>query len=106
MESIKTFCWVFFPTRVSQDKHCVSYLCLLYLSVDLFNVNCKRTLTCRKSNTKKYSHSHDFPLLKLDVKFYFPIYDGELNEKNMDNWIKQIELYLRVQRIIDETTKL
>ena len=31
----------FLPTRVSQDKYCVSYLCLIYLSVDLFNVNCK-----------------------------------------------------------------
>ena len=47
---IKKLCWVFFPTRVSQDKHCVSYLCLVYLSVDLFNVNYKRTLTYGKSN--------------------------------------------------------
>ena len=47
---IKKLCWVFFPTRVSQDKYSVSYLCLVYLSVDLFNVNCKRTLTCGKTN--------------------------------------------------------
>ena len=47
---IKKLCWVFFPTRVSQDKYCVSYLCLVYLSVDLFNVNCKRTLTCENIN--------------------------------------------------------
>ena len=49
---IKKLCWVFSPTRVSQDKYCVSYLCLVYLSVDLFNVNCKRTLTCGKTNKK------------------------------------------------------
>ena len=47
---IKKLCWVFFPMRVSQDKYCVSYLCLVYLSVDLFNVNCKRTLTYGKTN--------------------------------------------------------
>ena len=38
---IKKFCWVFFPMRVSQDKTVVSFLCLVYLSVDLFNVICK-----------------------------------------------------------------
>ena len=26
-------------------------------------------------------------LIKLDVKFDLPIYDGELNAKNLDNWI-------------------
>ena len=35
---IKKFCWVFFPMRVSQGKIVVSFLCLVYLSVDLFNV--------------------------------------------------------------------
>ena len=46
---IKKLCWVFFPKRVSQDNT-VSFLCLVYLSVDLFNVNCKRTLTCENIN--------------------------------------------------------
>ena len=27
------------------------------------------------------------PLIELDVKFYFPIYDGELNAEKLDNWI-------------------
>jgi hypothetical protein len=38
------------------------------------------------SSFKKHSKktSFDFPLLKLDVKFDFPIYDGELNA---ENWI-------------------
>ena len=39
-------------------------------------------------SSKKTSHSHDLPLLKLDVKFEFPVYDGELNEEKLDNWIK------------------
>jgi hypothetical protein len=42
----------------------------------------------RKKNSKKSSHSHDFPLLKLDVKFDLPTYDGELNAEKLDNWIK------------------
>ena len=39
--NIKKLCWVFFPMRVSQDNTVVSFLCLVYLSVDLFNVICK-----------------------------------------------------------------
>jgi hypothetical protein len=41
-----------------------------------------------KKHSKKSSRSHDFPLLKKDVKFYFPIYDGELNAEKLDNWVK------------------
>ena len=29
-------------------------------------------------------------LLKLDVKFELPIYDGEMNPKKLENWIKQL----------------
>ena len=34
-----------------------------------------------KSNGKKnvYKHKSEMPLLKLDVKFELPIYDGEVN---------------------------
>jgi hypothetical protein len=32
-----------------------------------------------KKASKKSSHAHNLPLLKLDVKFELPIYDGELN---------------------------
>jgi hypothetical protein len=34
-----------------------------------------------KSNAKKHVHKHknEMPLLKLDVKFELPIYDGEVN---------------------------
>jgi len=39
-------------------------------------------------------------LLKLDVKFDFPIYDGDLNAKKLDNWVKQIEVYCKVQKIV------
>ena len=36
--NIKKLCWVFFPMRVSQDNTVVLSLCLVYLSIDLFNV--------------------------------------------------------------------
>jgi len=35
-------------------------------------------------------------LIKLDVKFDLPIYDGELNAEKLDNWIRQIDVYCRV----------
>jgi len=33
-------------------------------------------------------HNKKAYLIKLDVKFDFPIYDGELNAENLDNWIR------------------
>jgi hypothetical protein len=59
-----------------------------------------------KKSTKKTFNSHNFPLSKLDVKFELPIYDGELNVEKLDNWIKQIEVYCKVQRIVEDTTKI
>ena len=45
-------------------------------------------------------------LIKLDVKFDFPIYDGELNAEKLDNWIKQIDVYCRVQNIDSDQSKI
>jgi hypothetical protein len=58
----------------------------------------------RKKSSKKTDHN--LPLLKLDVKFELSTYDGELNVEKLDNWIKQIEVYCRVQRIMDEVAKI
>jgi hypothetical protein len=40
-----------------------------------------------KSNAKKHVHKHknEMPLLKLNVKFELPIYDGEFNAEKLDN---------------------
>lgn len=38
------------------------------------------------------------PFLKIDIQFEFPIYNGEVNAKKLDNWICQIEVYCRMQR--------
>ena len=47
---------------------------------------------------QKHTHKHKsgMPLLKLDVKFEFPLYDGELNAEKLDNWIRQIEVYCKI----------
>jgi hypothetical protein len=46
------------------------------------------------------------PLLKLDIKFELPMYNGEVNAERLDNWIRQIEVYCRIQRIKDDETKI
>jgi len=43
--------------------------------------------------------------LKLYVKFEFSINDGEMNPKKLDNWIKQLEVYYRIQNVVDEIQK-
>jgi hypothetical protein len=46
------------------------------------------------------------PSLKLDIKFELPIYNGEVNVEKLDNWICQIEVYCRIQKIQDDETKI
>jgi hypothetical protein len=36
-------------------------------------------------------------LLKLDVKFELPIYDGEVNAERLENWVRHMEVYCSVQ---------
>jgi hypothetical protein len=45
-------------------------------------------------------------LLKLDVKFELPKYDGEVNAEKLDNWIKHMEVYCSVQQIKDVATQI
>ena len=46
------------------------------------------------------------PLLKFDVKFELPRYDGEVNVERLDNWVRQMEVYCSVQQIKDEATQI
>ena len=50
------------------------------------------------TSARKHSHKHksDMPLLKLDLNYFFPIYDGEVNAKKRDNWVIQMEVYCNV----------
>jgi hypothetical protein len=45
-------------------------------------------------------------LLKLDVKFKLPMYDGEFNAERLENWIRQMEVYCSLQQIKDEATQI
>jgi hypothetical protein len=64
--------------------------------------------TSSKSTARKHSHKHkdDMCLLKLDLKFEFPMYDGEVNVERLDNWVRQMEVYCSVQQIKDEATQI
>lgn len=46
------------------------------------------------------------PLLKLDVKFELPTYNGEVDAEKLDNWIKQVEVYCRIQKFTDDASKI
>jgi hypothetical protein len=46
------------------------------------------------------------PLLKLDVKFELPMYDGEVNVERLDNWVIHMEVDCSVQQIKDEATQI
>ena len=66
------------------------------------------------SSSKKSHHSHHSihkasfkkPLLKLDVKFSLPMFNGDVNPEKIDNWIRQVEVYCRVQQIDEEKVKV
>jgi hypothetical protein len=34
------------------------------------------------------------------------VYDGEVNAKRLDNWVRQMEVYCSVQQIKDEATQI
>jgi hypothetical protein len=46
------------------------------------------------------------PSLKIDIKFELPMYNGEVNAEKLDTWIRQIEVYCRIQKIQDDETKI
>ena len=45
-------------------------------------------------------------LFKLDVKFELLVYDGEMNPEKLDNWIRQLEVYCRIQNIYNDKTNI
>ena len=51
-------------------------------------------------------HKKKTSLIKLDVKFDLLIYDGELNVEKLDNWIRQIDVYCRVQSIDSDKSNI
>ena len=60
----------------------------------------------QKKEPKIVDSNFPKPWLKLYVKFDLLMYDGELNTEKMDNRIKKIKVYCRVQKIMDEEEKV
>ena len=58
------------------------------------------------SSVHKHRSSGKSPFLKLDVKFELPMFNGEVNAEKLDNWIRQLEVYLRIQNMHDDATKI
>jgi len=57
-----------------------------------------------ESSSSSHHHHHrnsrdasKKPFFKLDVKFDLPMFNGERNAKKLSNWIRQIEIYCRIQ---------
>ena len=55
-----------------------------------------------KSTTKNHTHTHsNIPkaktlLLKFDIKFELPTYNGEVNVEILDYWTRQLEVYCKI----------
>lgn len=58
------------------------------------------------NSPKGHGKTPQIPLLKLDIKFELPMYNGELNAEKLDNWIRQIEVHCRIQKIQNDETKI
>ena len=56
--------------------------------------------------TSKKSKQVNKPKIKLDVKFDLPMYCGELNAEKLDDWIQQVEVYCRVQNLLDDVDRI
>jgi len=46
------------------------------------------------------------PFFKLDVKLDLPMFNGDCNAEKLDSWIGQIEVYCRIQQIIEDEAKI
>ena len=61
-----------------------------------------------KSSSSHTSHLNNANMsyFKLNVKFELPIYNGDLDAEKLDNWIKHLEFYCRVQGINDDPSRI
>ena len=60
------------------------------------------------NTTLTHTHQHTskgtgkLPVLKLDVKFELPMYNGEVNVEKLDNWIRRLEVCCRIQNLQED----
>ena len=57
------------------------------------------TTTLPSVHTHTSKGASKSPLLKLDVKFELPMYNGKLKAEKLDNWIHQLEVYCRIHNL-------
>ena len=48
----------------------------------------------------------DAPLLKLDRKYNLPMFNGEVNAKKLDDQVRKIEVFCRIQKLTGDETKI
>ena len=46
------------------------------------------------------------PFLKLDVKFEFPMFNGEVNAEKLENWTRKLQVYLRIHNLHDDNNNI
>jgi len=70
-------------------------------------------LACESSSSSTSHHDHrntgntsKKPFFKLNVKFDLPMFNDESNAEKLNNWIRQIEVYCRVQWIEEDEAKI
>jgi hypothetical protein len=59
-----------------------------------------------RSHRSSHKYSFKKPLLKIDVNFYLPMFNGDANPEKLDNWIRQVKVYCRVEQIDEEEVKV
>ena len=60
----------------------------------------------KQTFSSSHNASPNMPYFKLDVKFELPIYNGDVDAEKLDNWIKQLEVYCRVQGINGDPSRI
>jgi hypothetical protein len=58
------------------------------------------------SQNSKHKASFNKLVLKLEVNFALPMFNGDVNPEKLDNWIRWVEVYCRVQHIVEEEVKV
>lgn len=60
----------------------------------------------RHHNQRNPKDASKKPFFELDVKFDLPVFNGESNAEKLNNWIRHIEVYCRIQQIVEDEVKI
>ena len=63
--------------------------------------------TSTDAHKKHFDNSDmNIPLLKLEIKYNFPMSNGEVNAEKLDYWVRKIEVYCRIQKLEGDEAKI